>query len=178
MLQITVPAARFFNEKTEEFIESPALNLRLEHSLISVSKWESKWHKSFLNAGAYTREEFLDYVRCMSLDPNVTYDSLIGLGYNEIEKITKYIHEPMTATTFHNQKKETGRSIITAEIIYYWMITFEIPFECEKWHLNRLLTLINVCSIKQNPSKMNKRDAAMMRMMANESRRKKFGTKG
>ena len=178
MLQLTVPAARYFDERTEEFVEYPSVSLKLEHSLISISKWESKWHKSFLNSESYTREEFLDYVRCMSLDPNTTYSSIVRIGNRELAIIKKYINEPMTATTFHNRKKSSTRATVTAEIIYYWMINFDIPFECEKWHINRLLTLIEVCSIKQNPTKMSKQDAAMMRAMANESRRKKLGTKG
>lgn len=177
---MVLPACRFFNEATEEFVTYPKSTLKLEHSLISISKWESKWHKSFLNAKSYTIEEFRDYIRCMSLDPNITDDMLARINPEHIAKIWDYIKDPMTATviTRRGRQKRAGNSFVTSETIYYWMVSLGIPFECEKWHLNRLLMLVEVCSIKQNPEKMNKRDAAAMRAMANEANRKRFGSKG
>ena len=179
MLPIILPSAKLFNEATEEYVYVPQVTLKFEHSLISLSKWESKWHRSYLNASSYTTEEFMDYMRCMSLDPNVDMQTLKRLTRSDINTIMEYMRNPMTATTFSKLKSQSRKGpIITAEIIYYWMISFDIPFECEKWHLNRLLTLIEVCSRKQNPEKLSKREAAMMRAAANEARRKQLGSKG
>ncbi len=180
MLQIVLPAGRGFDERTEEFIEFPQVTLRLEHSLISIHKWEAKWHKSYLSNNGLTVEEQLDYIRCMSLDPNFDMMVLNRLRTEDVIKIRDYIKDPMTATVIHRRNNQPNNSqFITAELIYYWMTEFNIPFECNKWHINQLLTLIEVCSIKQNPGKkMNKREAAMMRAAANESRRKKLGSRG
>lgn len=180
MLLLSLPAVRFFNEETEEYVSLKPVQLRLEHSLISVSKWESKWHKSYLSATSFTKEEFVDYVRCMAMDSGLEVPLLARrLTVKDVEKIRAYIRDPMTATTF-SKRNDTRRkqSIITSEIVYYWMISYGIPIECEKWHLNRLLTLVEVCSLKQNSQKMSKMDAARMRASANEARRKKLGTKG
>lgn len=181
MLQITIPAERGFDETTEEFVLFPEVTVRLEHSLISIQKWESKWHKSYLNNKAFTTEEQLDYIRCMSLDPNFDIAILKRFRISDYEKIRDYITNPMTATVIHRHKEQGNYSsqFVTAELIYYWMTEFGIPFECNKWHINQLLTLIEVCSIKQTPGKkMNKREAAAMRAAANESRRKKLGSRG
>lgn len=181
MLQITIPAERGFDEIKEEFIMFPATTLRLEHSLISIQKWEAKWHKSYLNSKEFTIEEQLDYIRCMSLDPNFDMSVFRRLKVSDYEKIRDYMTNPMTATVIHRYKDQGGSSgqFVTAELIYYWMTEFGIPFECNKWHINQLLTLIEVCSIKQSPGKkMNRRDAAAMRAAANESRRKKLGSRG
>lgn len=181
MLQLTLPAGRGFNEDTEEFVIFPAVTLRLEHSLISIHKWEAKWHKSYLDNKEFTAEEQLDYIRCMSLDPNFDPIVLRRLRKDDFIKVRDYITNPMTATVIHKKKSQGPNSgqFITAELIYYWMVEFGIPFECNKWHLNQLLTLIEVCSIKQTPgNKMNKREAAMMRASANEARRKKLGSRG
>ena len=179
MLPITLPEARMFNEQTETFIRVPAVTLKLEHSLISIAKWESKWQKSYLSSNGLTSEEFMDYIRCMSLDPNIDRETLLRLTKNDLAIIIAYIKAPMTATTFSKLSNEPrNHDIITAEIVYYWMVSFGIPFECEKWHINRLLTLIEVCSRKQNPQKMSNMEAARMRYAMNEARKKKFGTKG
>ena len=154
MLQITIPKQDLWDESHEKFIKTKSYVLQLEHSLISLSKWESTWNKPFLVDGNKTEEQTNDYVRCMTLTQNVdpvTYNYLTDENINEI---SKYINAPMTATTFtEGHKKATSKEIITAEIIYYWMIVFNIPIVCEKWHLNRLLTLINVCSLKNQPGK-------------------------
>ena len=181
MLTITLPESRAFDERTEEFIIFPPVTLRLEHSLISIHKWESKWHKSYLNNSSLSPEEQLDYIRCMSLDPNFDVTVFGRMKQEDFTKIRDYIADPMTATVIHRRNAKRGNSneFVTAELIYYWMVEFGIPFECAKWHLNQLLTLIEVCSVKQNTNnKMNKRDAAAMRAAANDSRRKKLGTRG
>ena len=159
MLQITIPAAvvEDYDPVKNEFIYttiSEEQTLRLEHSLVSLSKWESKWHKPFLSKKEKTDEELLDYVKCMTLNRNVdpeVYSRLTKANYDEIEK---YIANPMTATTFSdNQNRKHNREIITAEIIYYWMVAQQIDFECQYWHLNRLITLVRVCNIKNAPNK-------------------------
>ena len=178
MLQITLPKARFFNEITEEFINLEPLTVRLEHSLISIQKWESKWHKSFLSAKSFTAEELSDYIRCMSLDPNVDPAFTQRLSVEDCEKIRAYMENPMTATTFSKNTKSGRNQIITAEIVYFWMTTFGIPFSCAKWHINQLLTLIEVCSIKNNPSKVGKKQSAAQRAALNKARRAKLGSSG
>lgn len=152
----------------------------MEHSLLSLSKWEMKWHKPYLSREPKTEEENFDYIRCMCLtepnDPNVFY----ALTEDNIKSIADYISNPMTATTFHNQDKRPSREIITNELIYFWMTSFNIPFDpCQKWHLNRLMTLIEVASIKNQPSKkMNKRDILSQNAALNAARRAKYGTRG
>lgn len=183
MLNIIIPAQELFNEKTNEFYKSKEYSLSLEHSLVSISKWESKWHKPFLSKNEKTAEEVKDYIRCMTLTQNVdssVYSLLTSENINEIEK---YIDDPMTATWFSdhspNSNKAPSREIITAEIIYYWMISFNIPIECQKWHLNRLLTLIRVCNIKNSTDKkMSKADTLKQNRALNAARRKALGTRG
>ena len=179
MLKITTAQREYFNEATQEFIIVPSAKLVLEHSLISVWKWESKWKKSFLNTKDLTNEELADYVRCMTIgeeaDPLV-YRFLSG---KTLQKIQDYLNEPMTATTFKEQKQPHKKEIVTAELIYYWMIESGIPFECEKWHLNRLLALIRVCNIKgTSGKKMSKRDIMKQNAELNAARRKALGSKG
>lgn len=178
MLTIKIPASRAFDEETETFVFYEPVTLKLEHSLISLHKWESKWHKSFLNSKDLTNEENLDYIRCMSIDSNISPSVLLRIGKDEQKRIRDYIQDPMTATTFSKHDDRPNRQIITAEIIYYWMITFEIPFECAKWHLNQLFALINVCAIKNNPKKMSAKASAKRRAELNEARRAKLGTSG
>ena len=149
MLTITIPAREMFDDKTQRFLSTKEQTLQLEHSLVSLSKWESKWNKPFLSKDEKTTEETLDYIRCMTITQNVDPDIYNGLTSSNIESINKYIDAPMTATTFHNDnQKGRGREIVTSELIYYWMISHNIPMECQKWHLNRLLTLIRVCNVK------------------------------
>lgn len=154
MLKIVIPEREFFNEATNKFEYSKPQEVALEHSLISISKWESKWHKPFLDEKhEKTDEEFVDYVRCMSLSnvPDYVFENISEM--NKMEILT-YINDKMTATWFAEDKNPPpSNEIITSEVIYYWMIYNEIPFECQKWHLNRLLTLIRVCSLKNQPAK-------------------------
>lgn len=186
MLQLTVPQREYFDDSKQEFVYSKGFTLNLEHSLISISKWESKWKKPFLSKEPRNFEESLDYVRCMSLNSNVTDFELKQLSKVELDKISAYIDDKCTATWFNEdnlKKKPSGGSrhgqTVTSELIYYWMIAYEIPFECQKWHLNRLLTLIRICEIKNTPSKkMKKKDILASNRALNEARKAKMGTRG
>lgn len=180
MLKITVPAVELFDEAKQEFIEAKEITLQLEHSLVSLSKWESKWHKAFLSKREKTNEETLDYVRCMTITQNVDPSVYSRLSTENIEEINRYISDPMTATYIPEDPQTPSRGdVVTSELIYYWMISLNIPQEYQKWHLNRLLSLIKVCNIKNTPPK--KRSAAeIMRRNAilNEARRKQMHTSG
>ena len=180
MLEITIPARELFDDNTQEFFTIKEQTLKLEHSLVSLSKWESKWCKPFLSKEDKSYEETIDYVKCMTITQNVDPKVYECIDANNISKINKYIDAPMTATTFSQEQKGKGnRETITSELIYYWMIALNIPFECQKWHLNRLLTLVRVCSIKNQPSKkMSKRDIMSRNAALNAARRKQLNTKG
>lgn len=179
MLQITIPQTELFNEETQEFFQIKEQTLCLEHSLVSVAKWESKWKKPFLGIEEKTVDEITDYIRCMTITQNVNPICYLGLTRGNLLEVKKYIDDTMTATTFKNRNGSKSHEIITAEIIYYWMIELGIPFECQKWHLNRLLTLVNVCSIKNTPAKkMSRKDALAQQSQLNAARRAKFKSKG
>lgn len=182
MLQIVVPAAELFDETNQQFIQTKETTLKLEHSLLSISKWESKWCKPFIvekKEDSHTAVEMLDYIKCMTLNNNVNDDVYQALTMDNMKTINKYISSSMTATKIYDNGPKNGKNeIITSELIYYWMILYNIPFECEKWHLNRLITLIRVCSIKNNPKKMNKTDLVAQNRALNRARRKKLHTKG
>ena len=180
MLKITIPAREMFDEIKQEFINTKEQTLQLEHSLVSLSKWESKWHKPFIDNRNLSTEENIDYIRCMTLTQNVDPEVYQYLSKENIKQINEYISDPMTATTFSNERsKGSGKEVLTSEILYYDMIALDIPFECQKWHLNRLITLIKVCSIKQNPpQKMSKGDIMRRNAELNAARRKQFNTKG
>lgn len=180
MLQITIPAREQFDESRQEFIYSKEQTLQLEHSLVSLSKWESKWNKPFLTKEPKTREETIDYIRCMTITQNVKPEAYYNLTQDIIEEVFKYIDSPMTATTFHDEgSKKFNREITTSELIYYWMVSLGIPFECQKWHLNRLITLIKVCNVKnQPPKKKSTRDALSQYAALNAARRKKLNSRG
>ena len=179
MLKIVIPGIELYDEEKEEFITTKPQTLHLEHSLVSLAKWESKWNKPFLTKDNKTYEETIDYIRCMTITQNVSEDTYRLLTSENIQQVNEYINLPMTATTFSNQKKTPSKEVVTAEIIYYWMISLNIPFEFQKWHLNRLLTLINVCNIKNRPSKkMSKRDILNRNKALNKARREALNTKG
>lgn len=179
MLRITVPSREFWDESKNEFVATKAQTLQLEHSLVSLSKWEAKWQKAFLSKKEKTYEETLDYVRCMTLTQNVDPEVYYRLTNENIREINNYISAPMTATYFAEDKSRPSRETVTAELIYYWMISCNIPFECQKWHLNRLLALIRVCNIKNSPpKKRSKRDIMAQNAALNAARRKQFHTKG
>ena len=181
MLQITVPEKEYWNEKTGEFLLIKQQVLNLEHSLVSITKWEEKWKKPFLTTynNSMTDEEMRDYIKCMTLTQNVNDDVYYSLTAENIKDIYSYIDDPMTATTFSKDNGRPSREIITAELIYYWMIALNVPFECKKWHLNKLLTLIQVCNIKNAPPKKKRpADINSENERINEMRRKKINSKG
>ena len=181
MLKIEIPEMELFDEKNNEFITIRKQVLCLEHSLLSVSKWESKWHKPFLKQDSKTIEESLDYIRCMTTNMRDVDARVFGLlSRSNIEEINKYIDDKHTATWFSNNPQAgSTKEIVTSEIIYYWMVSLEIPFECEKWHLNRLLTLIRVCNEKNAPSrKMSRKEQMAQQRAINNARRQRLKTRG
>ena len=180
MLRITIPACEEWDEFKQEFVTTREQTLCLEHSLVSLSKWESKWCKPFLTKQEKTYEETIDYIKFMTLTPNVDPEVYNFLTNDNLIEINKYIEAPMTATTFSKDRPgKAGHEIVTSELIYYWMIALNIPFECQKWHLNRLLTLIKVCNIKNtSPKKMSRRDILNRNASLNAARRQQMNTKG
>lgn len=181
MITIEIPGNEFYREETEEFISTKPVKLQLEHSLISLRKWESKWHKPFLNQKDHTDEESIDYVRCMTLTQNVDPNVYYKLPLEEVQRIMDYIRDPMTATWFSEEpgKKGGTKKIITAEVIYYWMIELGVPIELEKWHLNQLLTLIRVISAEREPKKkMSQRQLLSRNKALNKARRATHNTRG
>ena len=181
MLKITIPATEMFDDRTNRFIETKEQTLQLEHSLVSLSKWESKWCKAFLSPkDNKTLDETIDYIKCMTITQNVDPNVYNCLTQSNIDEINAYIGAPMTATTFYDENKGGGsKETITSELIYYWMISFNIPMECQKWHLNRLLTLIRVCNIKNSPpKKFSRREMASRYAALNAARKSKLNTNG
>lgn len=181
MLEIIVKESEMFDEQTETFIYIPKTVLRLEHSLVSISKWESKFKKPFLeNSSSHTDNEMLEYIKMMTITQNVNPKVYLGLDKENITAISSYINDPMTATWFtEQQNRKAGKEVVTSELIYYWMIALNVPMECQKWHLNRLLTLIKVCDIKQeSPKKMSKSTTMSRNHALNEARRAKMHSKG
>lgn len=181
MLIIDIPETESFNSITNEFVYIKEQTLQLEHSLLSISKWEAKWKKPFISEQK-TREETIDYIRCMCITKGVDDAVFDNLPPKAIQQVQSYIDDSMTATTINNSRPDNRRGkkeVITSEIIYYWMIIYGVPFECEKWHLNRLLTLIRVCDIKQSPGKtMGKNEIYQQNRALNEARKKRLHTKG
>ena len=180
MLQITIPAVEQWDEANQMFISTKEQTLTLEHSLVSLSKWEAKWCKPFLAKKIETFEETIDYVRCMTITQNVDPNIYNYMTNENIEQVNNYIDSKMTATWFADGKRgKANNETITSELIYYWMISLNIPMECQKWHLNRLLTLIQVCNVKnQPPKKMSRREIMSRNAALNASRRQKMNTKG
>lgn len=184
MLKIVIPEGSFYDEKKEVFITiKKDVELQLEHSLISLSKWEAKWHKPFFGKEEKTEVMIKDYIRCMTITQNVNSEVYDCIPEAELQKIFEYIENPMTATWFGSKGDEkTGavkKETITAEIIYYWMITLNVPKEFEKWHLNRLLTLIRVINVKNAPpKKASKKDLLARNARINAANRARYKTKG
>ena len=181
MLEIRIDGKEFWNQEKEEFVNTKGITLRLEHSLISISKWEAKYKRPFLSDGPKTLQETYDYIAFMSLDRNVSMTELEGITEEDYKKILDYIHDSMTATKISNNAKNKPNSnhVLTSEEIYYDMTALNIPFECEKWHLNRLLTLIQIASIKNEPpKKMSKGEIYRQNAELNRARRAKYRSKG
>lgn len=180
MLSITIPARELYDERINEFVYEREQTLELEHSLLSLSKWESKWCKPFLGKEPLTHEQTIDYVRCMTLTRNVDPTVYDRLTNGNIKDIEQYIEAPMTATWFPKEGKgKNNGQQVTNELIYYWMVALQIPFECEKWHLNRLFTLIKVCNAENKPKKkMSRQEVLSQNAALNAARRKKLNSKG
>lgn len=179
MLEINVPENEVYNAAQNRFIPIPACTLTLEHSLISIAKWEAKWHTPYLNAKKRTVKQELDYIRCMTIGPVKNEHVFSVLSPENIKQIREYIDDTMTATTFSKQNRPNSRRIMTAEVLYCRMFANNIPMECQKWHLNRLLTLIRVCDDANGPrSKMSKRQTAAHYAEQNALRRAKYNTRG
>lgn len=179
MLTITLPETEVFDEETQEFRTAESLTFELEHSLVSLSKWESIVQKPFLSKDEKTPEEMLEYVRCMTISPGIPREAYYRLTEDHFKAIYEHINNKMTATWFSEDNRPATREIITAELVYYWMIELDIPFECESWHLNRLFTLIKVVNLKRQPAKkMSRREVGQRQRMLNEQRMAQLGTKG
>ena len=179
MLYLTVSSGEIFDEATWTFTEIKPTVIQLEHSLLAISKWESKWKKPFMSTKQKTDEEFRDYVRCMTINRNVDPNVYYRLTASDYRKIDDYIHDPMTATVFRNTKKDRPSSkVVTSEQIYFWMCQAQIPFEAEKWHLNRLMTLIRIYSVENNPKKMSKNDIYKDNKALNAARKAQHHSRG
>lgn len=182
MLKIVVPKTEFFDESIMEFVYfNDDFTIRLEHSLVSISKWESKWHIPFLGGEEKSSDQVIDYIRCMTITQNVPDEVYKRLTSENLKDVNSYIDNPMTATIIYDYTKPRVKSrVITSELIYFWMISLNIPMECEKWHLNRLLTLIKVCDIEGNPKKkkMSRVDTLKQNSEINERRKKMLNTSG
>lgn len=180
MLTITVAGKELWDEKTESFITTNEQTLVMEHSLVSLSKWESKYKKPFLTKDAKTDEEMIDYFRFMTITNNVDPNVYYNLTNFQKKQIADYIGDKQTATTINQKNNHApSREIITSELIYYWMVSLQIPFECQKWHLSRLLTLVNVCNIKnQPPKKRSAKDQLASNYRLNAARRAASGSRG
>lgn len=192
MLELVLPAVtgEEWDESKEMFIytcQQKELKIRFEHSLIAISKWESHWHKSFFTTFSenrqkkVTNEEFFDYIKCMTVTPNVEDEVYNRLTAEHIREITKYLDDPMTATTFSNKNNKSGGNnrAVTSELVYYWMAELKIPFSCEKWNIKRLMTLIQIFEAERAPNKkMSKREIMSRNNAINAARRKRLHSKG
>lgn len=178
-ITITVPGVESFDEVRQIFVKAEDTVLVLEHSLASLSKWESIFEKPFLGGEKKTTEETLAYIHAMSLDENIPSDIFLRMTEENFDAINTYIESKMTATTFNTATGRPSREIITAEIIQYWMISMQIPLEYETRHLNQLFTLIKVIGEKNKPTKkMSRADLAARNRALNEQRQKQYGTTG
>lgn len=180
MLTLIVPGIEMFDEQSDEFVTQGDVQLELEHSLVSLSKWESIHEKPFLGSDNKSAEEILEYVKCMILTPNPPVGILHKLSRENFDQINVYIDAKMTATWFSEAPgAPKSRDVVTSELVYYWMTVFQIPFSCETWHLNRLFTLIRICNVKQSkPKKMTRSEIAARNRELNEQRKAQLGTKG
>ena len=179
MLKITIPAREYYDDRKKEFVAMSAVDLELEHSLASLSKWESKWEIPYFSEDPKTDEQVLDYIRCMVTNKVVDISTIHRIPNQDLERVKDHIEAKMTATWFSPQKQTGPSPVVTSEIIYYWMVESGIPFECEHWHLNRLLTLVKVCHEKRKPEKkLSASEIADRNRRLNEERLKKYNTTG
>lgn len=180
MLYLTVKGRELYDSENNRFIDVKTQTIQLEHSLVSISKWEAKWKKPFLSNKTMSVEETVDYIRCMTITQNVNPYLYFCVDDDNVKEVTAYVYDPMTATWFSkDEKKSPNRAVYTSEVIYWQMITLGIPFECQKWHLNRLLTLIHVCNEKNTPpKKLSGRELANRNRALNAARRKKYNSRG
>ena len=180
MKEITIKgSSELFDSSTNTFYEIKGQTITIEHSLVSISKWEAKWHKPYLSSTDKTTEEILDYIRMMTLTKNVDPRLYYLLSEENMREISDYINDPMTATWFaKNNENHHSNRVITSEVLYCWMINLGIPMECQKWHLNRLITLIRVCNAENNPKKMGRGAEARQRSALNRARRQAHGSRG
>ena len=182
MLRITIPAVEYWDEQKQEFVYTKEQTLQLEHSLVSLSKWESKWKIPYLSRQERNPMQDLDYVRCMVIGPLKDDKVIDALSFSELKQIQTYISAPMTATTFQNtpiNNKKSKNEVMTSEVIYAHMFAHRIPIDCQKWHLNRLLTLLKVCDLQNAPKdKMTKKQTAMLYAERNAARKAKHNSRG
>lgn len=186
MLQLTVPGGEYFDETDSSFVYVKEQKLQLKHSLVSISKWEATWGRAFLSTEPKTQSETMDYIRCMTITQNVNPLTYLQITSAQIGEIADYINHPMSATVFSVESNSSGKTttpsrqdVVTSELLYYYMTALNIPFECQKWHLNRLLTFIKVCSVKTAPKeKMSKGDLLRRNREINKERQAKLNTKG
>lgn len=179
MLQIIVPSNDDYDEANQRFIVRPSVTLKFEHSLVSLSKWESSWEKPFLSEISKTDEEATDYIRCMCLSPDVPAEIFNRLSQENLDEINRYINAKMTATWFSSVDTKKATEIVTSEVLYYWMFSMSIPIECENWHLARLMTLIKVYNEKSGTKKkMSPAEIAAQNRKLNAERKARLGTSG
>ena len=179
MLQITIPDTELYDEDTREFYYVKKKTLTLEYSLVAISKWESKWKKPFTESKTRTVEEMQDFIKCMTITQNVDPMLYKAINIDTINEVIDYMNDPMTATTFSNEKNSSKKEIVTSELVYYWMSALQLPMECQKWHFNRLMVLIHIASEKnQPPKKMPKGDIFRQNKAINAQRRAKYKSRG
>lgn len=185
MIKIVIPSSEYYDEAKGEFISIKEQTLQLEHSLVSISKWESKWKKPFLTKDEKTKEEILDYIRCMTINQNVDEKVYLALTAKDVKRVVEYLDDPYSATVINDLKvpgappRRKSSEFITSELIYYWMVALQIPFECQKWNLNRLMTLIRICEIKNGPKqKMSRSQILAQNSALNKARREALHSKG
>lgn len=182
MLTVHIPDVELFNNATGEFSYAKGGTLTLEHSLVAVHEWESKWKKPYLSQKKKTREESVDYIRCMIVEGHVDDEALRAIPNDVMTTVDNYIHDPMTATIIHSEGQSSNSSngtFTTAEIIYWQMTVLNIPIVFETRHLNKLLTLIKICSIKNGKPKMlSKQERYERNRKINEQNKKRYNTKG
>ena len=180
-IRIRIPELHLFNEATNEFFDIRETYLTMEHSLVSISKWESKWHIPYLAPGEKTPEQALDYLRCMTITQNIQPGIYNYIPDTEMRRIKNYIEDSMSAYKFKEEEgKGRTKKAITSDYLYFCMVTYRIPVEFERWHLNRLITLIQICSEENNPkkNKKSKRRITSDYAALNAARRAKLGTTG